>query len=443
MNPDCECCNKPPETEVTIEYVSARQDCAASNCGFLPCISDEINQCSPNGGSLTPAEICAGIRYLTKTFIAKDGHTEVSNCSINPVTSSCDCDPRTCSGTIVETHNEYYESNLQYGDLLHDLTTTTETTYNNDCTLTIETTCVGENNQIQRSSGDNPYTLNCQSQISEDCSSWSFTETCSGGEAGVCEGYPISGSGYCWNAAPFAVSTFATTPEPTETTSTTYTNVNNAGLCEPINFPPFPSFIDCVPEEEGEPVSEEEITYPELQSGQDYYQEAFQYKNPNNPTIKSTQKVKFRVAHSPSASCYVKVWLRKVIQSYRFEDCTTGFLGDQPRTPPWEIDCEAYPCLTRWSTDGPPTYEDLEPYVWRGTGKPCFTEALKVFSACENKIYLSRDDMTLQVGEENNQSITLEHKYSFVEGYEPNWPDERGSTGCKPNGFPPSNQTDC
>lgn len=434
----CNCCVEPPSTPPSVEYVSVRQDCTASNCGFLPCTSDTVNQCTPNAADLTPAEICAGKRYLTKTFTATDGHVETSTCVIDPENpTSCDCST-TCSGVVVDTHNEYYSSTNEFMDLLHDITTTSTKTYNNDCTTTIEETCEGENNQTVRSSDDNPYTLTCQSQISEDCSSYSFTETCTGGSAGTCDGWPISGSGWCWlpDIREYnIVDTYTTTPEPTETTTTEFADPNTTGTCFPQNMPAFPAFVDCAPD--GEP------EYPQLESGQAYLDEAFQFKNPNNPAIKSVQKVKFRISHQPSASCYLKVWMRKVIQSYKFEDCDTGFAGDEPRTPQLDTNCEAQPCFTRWSTNGPVTYEELSPYVWRGSGNPCFADTTKLFGACENKIYFTREDMTIEVPEEANQSITIDSKYSFVEGYEPNWPDETGSTGCKPNGFPQANQTGC
>jgi hypothetical protein len=142
-------------------------------------------------------------------------------------------------------------------------------------------------------------------------------------------------------------------------------------------------------------------------------------------------------------TCYLKVWFRKKIQTYKYEDCDTGFAGDPPRTPTANYDCNAEPCSSRWSTDGPPTYENGPTYEWEGSGYPCIPDKAKLPSACKNDIYGEGESYVLEAADGQNAVITLEYKWSAVRNYEPNWQDENGSQGCKPNGFPIPDPSTC
>ncbi len=171
---------------------------------------------------------------------------------------------------------------------------------------------------------------------------------------------------------------------------------------------------------------------------------AFKFVNPYKSDIVSERKVKARLTHSGGASCYLKVWIRKVIQKYKWEDCGTGFPGDPAvtskchnGTPPLPACNEGkdsqgrtiYNCTSRWSTDGPPEKQNFQAYEW--TGNPCLKDKCKSPDSCFNYI-----DQEYDITAENGTTVYIEYKYSYVKNYEPNWPDVCGSQGCKPNGYP-------
>ena len=242
-----------------------------------------------------------------------------------------------------------------------------------------------------------------------------------------------------WNSRTFA-STLTITPSRSCKITTTYTGANEQGFCTPKTLPSFPAFTDCTPEGEEPPEP------PELLGGQGSQTEAYNYKNPYNPLITSKQNIKYRVAHSHSGTCYLKVWFRNKVQKYKYEDCDSGFAGDPPRTAAITIDCNppapAYECYNRWSTDGEPTFVETGTYTWDGSGYPCLADEEKWQGACENIIYSSGSGVKTVTPEENT-SVTVEYKYSLIKNYEPNWADENGCQGCKPNGYPIPNPDDC
>jgi len=108
----------------------------------------------------------------------------------------------------------------------------------------------------------------------------------------------------------------------------------------------------------------------------------------------SIRRIKWRIQHYPTGTCYLKVWLQK-----RFEDG----IGDPVLTP-------------------------LAPYTWTATGNPCFPDPTKE----------PYDDANLLLTEEQEEDepstngiTTIEIvKFSCVEGYEP--------ADGQPNGFPPA-----
>jgi hypothetical protein len=444
----------------------------------------------------------------------------------------------------------------------YNTVTTTTTKWLEDCTTDVETKCSGSatssSNTVYTSEGESIACgeHNCSSTYAEDCT-WSGTYTFTPLSFG-CNGESISFAidGPCpLDGSVITHSKNETVYDPpiTCTINNTFSGVNEKGICSPPTLPSYPGFIDCTPEGEEPPEP------PELQPGQGYGSEAYKFTNPNNPQIKSEQNVRYRVEHGPTGTCYLKVWFRKVIQQYKYEDCDTGFPGDPPRTFEWQVECEDLsggdpevpatpqcpndnpvnqeqpeiynegpqvcitgpnpipvnvtrtyteygatafgiiapevppdpqtgeggspaeygclpvetdgdvdtstcgtqyvtysatdatgketkvfrtvivqsaslnPCASRWSTAGEATYQDIPgPYEWVGSGYPCFEDNDKVPEACENKIVSQEYNVTAGL----NQSVTIEYKYSFVKDYEPNWPDEYGCVGCKPNGFP-------
>ena len=454
------CCKSPPNISVELEYVSARQDCNPSSCGETPCTSTEAvydnegncvsaaQVCSPNWADLTPAEKCAAKRYLTITTVDRSGGGEHGRTQVKQYTAgdegACSSET-TCSGTVVTVTVETGEYTGPSGGSTpacssrtttgESETTTTETkTWNNDCTTTNEVECAGSSSFTDTCVGlfGGSGTTQCNSnfiKIDGSCQWQGFIDG------------DFEFNDNCLNAALLGgqyelVSETTITPEPECSITVTFTEENTVGNCTPPAFPAFPAFVDCTPEGEEPPEP------PELTTGQGYDDEVFKFVSPVNPASKTEQKIRFRVKHTPTGTCYLKVWFRKKIQQWKYEDCDTGFAGDPPRTASWEgvVDCEANPCTSRWSTNGAPTFEAAGTYEWRGTGYPCFSDDSKPPDYCVNAIYSSEP---VEVAATGNQTIFIEFKFSQLEGYEPNWGDENGYQGCKPNGFPIPDPADC
>ncbi len=122
---------------------------------------------------------------------------------------------------------------------------------------------------------------------------------------------------------------------------------------------------------------------------------------------KAETKVKWRVKHAPTGTCYLKVWMRK----------TTTLFGNPNATPPTEDDI---------TVD-----DDGDPYEWNGTGNPCIDTPDDGADSESNKIV--GDENELDPPDENG-FVTIEVlKYSCVKNYEPDVTDEENP---QPNGFP-------
>jgi hypothetical protein len=166
---------------------------------------------------------------------------------------------------------------------------------------------------------------------------------------------------------------------------------------------------------------------PDLEEGQGYNQNAFDFSL-NGEILE--QKFKYKIVHSASSTCYLKVWTREKIYKYvkKTPDPTDLLDPDNPCYQPnpqnyqyWEADEEE-----------PFSYGGEQTYIWSG---PTVKNGLcvdpeKGVGHCDN--YEESSSRTVNAA--NGQEVSLEMKYSFVEGYEPDWPDEPNS--CKPNGFP-------
>lgn len=111
----------------------------------------------------------------------------------------------------------------------------------------------------------------------------------------------------------------------------------------------------------------------------------------------SIQKFKWRLAHPPTGTCYLKVWLQK-----RFH----------PET-------------------GTDTVTPLAAYEWTGSGSPCFTDATKGVDHADNRITgePSEEDIPATDGTTTIEIV----KFSCIPGYEPDISDPENP---QPNGFP-------
>jgi hypothetical protein len=200
----------------------------------------------------------------------------------------------------------------------------------------------------------------CTSTLNEDCS-WSGTyiET---SPTGVVTEYPYTIP--CHDRYYPRLSTYSSevTPEEGESTEELISRVTS-------DLPPYPSDWGWGSGSASRDLSPDESSF-------------------------SLSKIKWRLQHQPTGTCYLKVWMRRVT------------------TP----------------EDGEPEYSDIAPYTWTGSGNPCFDDPERAPWAEENFIY----GPEAEIGTPSEDgTITVEIvKWSCVEGYTP--PDDGTA-----NGYPP------
>lgn len=130
-------------------------------------------------------------------------------------------------------------------------------------------------------------------------------------------------------------------------------------------------------------------------------------------TSYSIRRVRWKIRHMPTGTCYLKVWLR-----LRFRpEGTTG------------------------SAD---TFTPLPDYEWRGSGNPCFANAEKAYNYAgssvpsENNVVFSEQTETLEPATDGTVFIEIV-KWSALEGYTPDDPNDDGTRpdpDNKPNCYP-------
>lgn len=151
--------------------------------------------------------------------------------------------------------------------------------------------------------------------------------------------------------------------------------------------------------------------------------EAIEYKSrTGNKKEKSTTTYK-KIIHQPTATCYLKVWMRALIQDYTIAPRTSESSG---------------PCDGPFNKVGEKYEGAVYTYEWEGSGRPCYQNDSKPHFDTDNLIegdidwHFETEDVLIASG----KSMEVEIKYSFIKGYEPLWPSERGPNDCKNDGFP-------
>lgn len=134
--------------------------------------------------------------------------------------------------------------------------------------------------------------------------------------------------------------------------------------------------------------------------------------------LKSRETMQFKFAHTPSPTCYLRVWFRKRTTTYTAAENECGPI---------------------FSGSGTAEVEDSV-YTWTGENqgdKLCVDLPLNDDNITPAQVvYDTTQTVTASAG--NGESVEVEFyilKWSFVRDYEPNDPEE-GDQGCKPNGFP-------
>lgn len=172
---------------------------------------------------------------------------------------------------------------------------------------------------------------------------------------------------------------------------------------------------------------------PDLEEGQGYAQSAFDFSI-NGEIVE--QKFKYKIVHSASSTCYLKVWTREKIYKFVKKTPDPDDLLD-PNDDPCQIPKPNPQNYQYWEADDeePFSYGNEQTYTWSGSTVKdglCI-DPEKGLGHCDNY----EESSIRTVNATSGQEISLEMKYSFVEGYEPDWPDVPNS--CKPNGFPNTN----
>jgi hypothetical protein len=100
-----------------------------------------------------------------------------------------------------------------------------------------------------------------------------------------------------------------------------------------------------------------------------------------------------RIGHSPTATCYLKVWVKVFVQD------TDG------SSPPQEL-------------------SDFD-YEWTGSGRPCIQDSSKSWLDEENRISesINWDIDVGQPAKGTSRQALVYTKYSIIKGYEPPWPE--------------------
>lgn len=143
----------------------------------------------------------------------------------------------------------------------------------------------------------------------------------------------------------------------------------------------------------------------------------------NGRRIVTIQSFKWRIRHLPIPTCYLKVWMRRRTRLY--------ILRPDPPAP--NVPLAIMP--------GSDTYEDMPPYIWEGSGNPCFPDQSKIFTHPDNLIKSSEDGVIENHPTDVPSLITVQIlKWSFIPDYEP--PDDNptgpdiGASISTANGFP-------
>ena len=370
----CNCCSEPPCAAPVLECVSVSAECYSPACGEV-----DPDQDPPVDLDADPPVLA---KYC-KTVTTHHGDGEGDTIKTYSVDGEGNC-TSTCSGSW--THKD---SGTKFNGTIPDGFGGTSTI--NCSQWGSSTTYTYSDGSCSAEAVTDPtahsFAHNTTSTVGEsgtyDCIDGVGTQTITAG--GVTTSYPVDET-----ICPCVGDSATLTPDTKD-----YSDCEEVPPCDLPEFPEFPSWPTTPPDD---PV--------EFEDGQGSGCVAIR-----NWTVggvsKNETKVQWRIRHSPTGTCYLKVWLRK----------TTTVTGDPTADPPVEDEV---------------TTDDSETYEWEGTGNPCIDNPDDGASATSNDI-IDEDDHAIDPPDENG-SISIEIlKYSCLRGYEPDVSDEDNP---QPNGYP-------
>jgi hypothetical protein len=351
----CNCCEEPPCAEPVLEFVSV----VGEVCG-------EIN---PEDG-LTYSVIVETDIY---------GKTTTRSYTVDPETGECS-HTTVCGGGYTETsYSKSVGCWQSFGDPIYQSTQE----HNVIMTVTYPEDCEAPPEVVYSGSGSNDWI--CIENCEEARGAWGATYTYDPATGEPIESlygddppflYPPGGFGVCDPEVAY-ISTVTRVPEIAAEATTDYS------ILAEISYPEWPAW-------EGE--SEDPLL-----PGQGYL-------GTSELSATVRRKIKYRLRHLPSGTCYLKVWIRKT-----FTPAATV-----PPTDPLPA-----PTITE------STYE------WVGTGNPCLTVPTDAIDAESQKISGTPIEVPVPSGLGTTAVEIL--KYSCVSGYEPDISDPENP---QPNGFP-------
>lgn len=350
-NNACNCCDQPPCPAPLLEFVSVE-----GSCNFSCYVWDYET----------------GKGYKTKTVVEDGWATTVYNYSIATTASNGvqvgDCViSYTCSGSITTTDTL---------TVFPSSTTPTEHAYNGQTIVVTTRTLNADCTDSYTSTGTSSYSgpdgsrsntlvngVWSDSSVNRPALDDMFVST-------------IFTSYWAYNAQDSTSSTRSPESSPTVTT---YSNPVTSSDCV-VSFPEWPSFLSD--------------SSAGLVTGQGRSESAYKNSDTFPFYINNTlRKIKYRVRHLPTGTCYLKVWISKVFT------------------------------LRTGSVSAP----EISTYEWNGTGNPCLIAPANAVDAESQKINGTPTQVDPPI-EDGTIAVSI-LKYSCVDGYEP--------SSMATSGFPP------
>lgn len=174
--------------------------------------------------------------------------------------------------------------------------------------------------------------------------------------------------------------------------SETYPISDRCAVCSPVSETEYSNPV--TPETDAELIQRTIASLPETPNGTACA--AFADRAPfgdEDVYTYTLRRVRWKLRHAPTPTCYLKVWLRT-----KFEP----------------------------EGGGSPTFEDLDPYVWEGTGNPCLPDPEKSVAHEDNLIEGEFADL-LEPDSDGTKTVEIV-KWSYLPDYTPG--------EGEPNGFP-------
>lgn len=128
---------------------------------------------------------------------------------------------------------------------------------------------------------------------------------------------------------------------------------------------------------------------------------------------KIKQGGQWKIRHTPTATCYLKVWVRWWRQDWRLKSAPCNGYAN------------AGECCNEFEEDGAPALVGSEiVYEWEGEGSPCFAEPTEPPDAAANMIEEEawRDIPSAIIANGEGVSFYAQMKHTIVRGEVPAWP---------------------